>query len=168
METKILSEFKRHSVFRLKEGLRMVVQAMDFIDENQLWQLPTQSGMSLENQILHSCGNMRQYIISSLGNQIDLRKRDLEFKTKSKFKKNELIMQLEETINTSIQIINKTSEKEYLKIRKVQAFSFSGVGVVLHAVEHFSYHVGQIAFWVKLLTQKDLGFYKGIDLSKNN
>ena len=77
-------------------------------------------------------------------------------------------MQLEETINASIQIINKTSEKEYLKIRKVQAFSYSGVGVVLHAVEHFSYHVGQIAFWVKFLTQKDLGFYKGIDLTKNN
>ena len=168
METKILNEFKSHSVFRLKEGFRMVVQAMDFIDENQLWQLPTENGMSLENQILHSCGNMRQYIISSLGNQMDLRKRDLEFKTRSKLKKNELIKRLEETINASILIINKTSEKEYLKIRKVQAFSYSGVGVVLHAVEHFSYHVGQIAFWVKFLTQKDLGFYKGIDLTKNN
>ena len=168
METKILNEFKSHSVFRLKEGLRMVVQAMGFIDENQLWQLPTENGMSLGNQILHSCGNMRQYIISSLGNQMDLRKRDLEFKTRSKLKKNELITRLEETINASILIINKTSEKEYLKIRKVQAFSYSGVGVVLHAVEHFSYHVGQIAFWVKFLTQKDLEFYKGIDLTKNN
>lgn len=168
METKILNEFKSHSVFRLKEGLRMVVLAMGFIDENQLWQLPTENGMSLGNQILHSCGNMRQYIISSLGNQMDLRKRDLEFKTRSKLKKNELITRLEETINASILIINKTSEKEYLKIRKVQAFSYSGIGVVLHAVEHFSYHVGQIAFWVKFLTQKDLGFYKGIDLTKNN
>ena len=167
METEILNEFKSHSVFRLKEGFRMVVQAMEFIDENQLWQLPTENGMSLENQILHSCGNMRQYIISSLGNQMDLRKRDLEFKTRSKLKKNELIARLEETINASILIINKTSEKEYLKIRKVQAFSYSGVGVVLHAVEHFSYHVGQIAFWVKFLTKKDLGFYKGIDLTKN-
>jgi uncharacterized damage-inducible protein DinB len=39
---------------------------------------------------------------------------------------------------------------------------------VLHAVEHFSYHVGQLAFWVKFLTHQDLGFYEGIDLTENN
>ena len=83
METQILNEFKIQSIFRLKEGLRMVVKALDFIDEKELWQLPVENGISLGNQILHSCGNMRQYIISSLGDQIDSRKRDLEFKTKS-------------------------------------------------------------------------------------
>mgnify|MGYP005722152883 FL=1 len=168
METQILNEFKIQSIFRLKEGYRMVVKALDFIDEKELWQIPVENGMSLGNQILHSCGNMRQYIISSLGNQIDSRKRDLEFKTKSQLEKKVLLKQLKETIDASIQIINKTNEQEYLKVKKVQAFSFSGIGLVLHAVEHFSYHVGQIAFWVKFLTQKDLGFYNGIDLAKNN
>jgi len=168
METQILNEFKIQSIFRLKEGYRMVVKALDFIDEKELWQLPVENGMSLGNQILHSCGNMRQYIISSLGNQIDSRKRDLEFKTKSQLEKKVLLKQLKETIDASIQIINKTNEQEYLKVKKVQAFSFSGIGLVLHAVEHFSYHVGQIAFWVKFLSQKDLGFYNGIDLAKNN
>ena len=168
METQILNEFKIQSIFRLKEGLRMVVKALDFIDEKELWQLPVENGMSLGNQILHSCGNMRQYIISSLGNQIDSRKRELEFKTKSQLEKKVLLKQLKETINASIQIINKTNEQEYLKVKKVQAFSFSGIGLVLHAVEHFSYHVGQIAFWIKFSTQKDLGFYNSIDLAKNN
>ena len=168
METQILNEFKIQSIFRLKEGCRMVVKALDFIDEKELWQIPVENGMSLGNQILHSCGNMRQYIISSLGNQIDSRKRDLEFKTKSQLEKKVLLKQLKETIDASIQIIKKTNEQEYLKVKKVQAFSFSGIGLVLHAVEHFSYHVGQIAFWVKFLTQKDLGFYNGIDLAKNN
>ena len=168
METQILNEFKIQSIFRLKEGYRMVVKALDFIDEKELWQLPVENGMSLGNQILHSCGNMRQYIISSLGNQIDSRKRDLEFKTKSQLEKKVLLKQLKETIDASIQIIKKTNEQEYLKVKKVQAFYFSGIGLVLHAVEHFSYHVGQIAFWVKFLSQKDLGFYNGIDLAKNN
>ena len=168
METQILNKFKIQSIFRLKEGYGMVVKALDFIDEKELWQLPVENGMSLGNQILHSCGNMRQYIISSLGNQIDSRKRDLEFKTKSQLEKKVLLKQLKETIDASIQIIKKTNEQEYLKVKKVQAFSFSGIGLVLHAVEHFSYHVGQIAFWVKFLTQKDLGFYNGIDLAKNN
>ena len=43
------------------------------------------------------------------------------------------------------------------------------VEIVLHVVEHYSYHTGQIAFWTKLLKDKDLGFYSGMDLTvKNN
>jgi len=38
----------------------------------------------------------------------------------------------------------------------------------LHAVEHFSYHVGQTAFWVKYMTKQDLGFYNGVNLNKTN
>jgi uncharacterized damage-inducible protein DinB len=40
--------------------------------------------------------------------------------------------------------------------------------VVLHVVEHFSYHTGQIAFWVKQLTDHQLGFYANVDLNQQN
>lgn len=168
MDTQVLNEFKIHSVYRLKEGLRMVQRAMAFVDEKQLWNPPVHGGMTLGNQLLHSSGNMRQYVIASLGKQADLRKREEEFKTHIKLEKNVLMKQLEETVEASIQIIEKTATAEYLRIRKVQSFSFSGLGATLHAVEHFSYHVGQIAFWVKFLTQQDLGFYEGVDLTENN
>jgi uncharacterized damage-inducible protein DinB len=38
----------------------------------------------------------------------------------------------------------------------------------IHVVEHYSYHTGQIAFWTKLLRDKDLGFYAGVDLNVKN
>ena len=50
----------------------------------------------------------------------------------------------------------------------MQGFEFSGLGAVLHAVEHFSYHVGQIAFWVKQLCEEDLGFYRDHNLNQLN
>jgi uncharacterized damage-inducible protein DinB len=53
-------------------------------------------------------------------------------------------------------------------MRKVQGFNLTGIGAVLHAVEHFSYHVGQVAFWVKQLTNSDLGFYDQQDLNQLN
>jgi uncharacterized damage-inducible protein DinB len=168
METEVLKEFKKHSIFRLKEGLRMVQKAMELVSDDQLWKLPVEGGMTLGNQLLHCSGNMRQYIIASLGKQADSRKRDEEFKINQQLKKKALIVQLNKTVESSIQIIENTGIEEYLKIRKVQGFSFSGLGAVLHAVEHFSYHVGQLAFWVKFLTHQDLGFYEGIDLTENN
>ena len=72
------------------------------------------------------------------------------------------------TVALAVETIQTTSEEEYLRMRKVQGFNLSGVGVVLHAVEHFSYHVGQVAFWVKELTTSDLGFYDQQDLNQLN
>ncbi len=50
----------------------------------------------------------------------------------------------------------------------MQGFNLSGIGIVIHAVEHYSYHTGQIAFWAKLMTNKDLGFFDGRDLNIKN
>ena len=41
----------------------------------------------------------------------------------------------------------------------IQKYDVTGLEVVLHVTEHFSYHVGQIAYITKLRTGKDLKFY---------
>ena len=73
---------------------------------------------------------------------------------------------LDKTITESKLVINKATKNQFIEYRKVQGFELSGLGVVLHAVEHFSYHVGQIAFWVKQLTKSDLGFYDDRNLNE--
>ena len=164
----ILKEFKENAVFRLDESLRMITIAFSKIADDMLWKHPTVMGMALGNQILHSCGNMTQYVCTSLAERVDERKRDLEFSTNTGLTKEELLKQLETTVRTAQDTIHNASALQYETVREVQGFRLSGVGVVLHAVEHFSYHTGQIAFWVKQLTQEDLGFYAGVDLTQNN
>ena len=48
----------------------------------------------------------------------------------------------------------------------VQGFQESGVAIVVHVVEHFSYHVGQITLHTKLLLDVDTGYYAGQDLTR--
>jgi uncharacterized damage-inducible protein DinB len=50
----------------------------------------------------------------------------------------------------------------------VQGFEVTGFSVVVHVIEHFSYHTGQITTLTKFLTNKDTGYYAGIDLNKQN
>ena len=57
---------------------------------------------------------------------------------------------------------------ELLRSRTVQGFQLSGIGIVVHVTEHYSYHTGQIAFWTKQLKNKDLGFWEGKDLNAHN
>ena len=165
MEESFIIEFKKNCCYRLDEGQRMIHLALSKVAENDLWKLPVKNGMALGNQLLHCCGNMSQYIISSLGENIDKRERDKEFSTDSGFSKIELQDKLDKTIIESKLIINKATKNQFSKYRKVQGFELSGLGVVLHAVEHFSYHVGQIALWVKQLTKSDLGFYNDRNLN---
>jgi uncharacterized damage-inducible protein DinB len=65
-------------------------------------------------------------------------------------------------------VVAATSQEEMLRERMVQGFQFSGVGVALHAVEHLSYHTGQIAYLVKLLKDRQIGLYDDFDLNVKN
>ena len=98
MENNVLKEFKNNSIYRLKEGERMLHLAFKKIDEEQLWLRAVPQGMSLGNQLLHSCGNMTQYIIASLGNRKDTRQRTAEFETQGGATSSELLKKLSTTI----------------------------------------------------------------------
>ncbi len=168
MEERIREEFIQNAIYRLDESTRMNTISLEQLLEEDIWKRPNENLNSVGNLILHLCGNMSQYIISSLGETEDTRKRDIEFDTISGFNKKELLLMLTETVEKSKRSINDASLAQLVRKRKVQGFYFSGIGVVLHAVEHYSYHTGQIAFWTKQLKNKDLGFYKGIDLEIKN
>jgi uncharacterized damage-inducible protein DinB len=146
----------------------MIKISLDTISEEQVWQKPNDSLNTIGNLILHLCGNMTQYGIASLNETVDERQRDVEFSTKGGFTKKELLKKLETTVNEVKKTLQNTSAERLVSLKKVQGFEFSGIGNSIHLVEHFSYHTGQIAFWVKLLNNKPLGFYDGLDLTVLN
>ncbi len=165
---KFQDEFIQNASFRMDESLRMISIALDGISEEQLWQKPNSSLNSMGNLILHLCGNMTQYGIASLRETEDTRDRDLEFSVEGGLTKTELLAQLKATVKAVKSTFQDISTHRLLKKKKVQGFEFSGIGNIVHVVEHFSYHTGQIAFWVKLLKDKQLGFYEGHDLNQLN
>lgn len=165
---KWMSEFLENSVYRLDESTRMNKISLESIEESNIWQKPNDSSNSIGNQIIHICGNMTQYIIASLGGQSDLRNRDAEFSITDGFTGSELIQKLEDTVHQAKYVLNNCSKSQLLKRYMVQGFDLSGIGIVIHAVEHYSYHTGQIAFWTKLLINRNLGFYDGRDLNIKN
>lgn len=167
-EKQLVDELVRNALYRMDENTRMIGISLQSISEEELWIKPNNSLNSIANLLLHLCGNITQYVIASLGETKDIRNRDLEFSQDSGLTKSEVFKKLEDTVDTAKRVIFDADVDKLVKVRSVQGFTFSGVGVVLHAVEHYSYHTGQIAFWVKQLRNEDLGFYKGIDLKIKN
>lgn len=164
----MLAEIKKNAILRINENTPRVVQCINELSEEQLWQKPNENSNSMGNLVLHMCGNITQYVISSIGGKKDERVRDEEFDTTGGYNHIELIKKLENTMQESCKIIEAMTEEEAMRVRMVQGFEFSGIGNVIHAVEHYSYHTGQIAFYTKLLKNKDLKFYGDMDLNVKN
>ena len=164
----IAQEFIDQSIHRMEENTPKIIKCVDRLTEEQIWQRPNETSNSIGNMMLHLCGNITQYIISALGDEADIRERDKEFSAKDGFSRKELLLKLTDTLKRAVNVIRNTDETRLMKIHSVQGFSYSGIGIIIHVTEHYSYHTGQIIFWTKQLTNKDLGFYANVDLNKRN
>lgn len=158
-----------NACFRLDESLRMIGKSFEVLSDEDIWMRPNRASNSIGNLMLHLKGNITQYAIAGLSGLEDKRDRIGEFTAASGYGKDELLQMLANTIEQAKTSIRNCSPEALLKIREVQGFRLSGSGIIIHVVEHLSYHTGQIAFWTKILKDKDLGFYEGKDLNiKNN
>ena len=164
----ISEDLKAQSIYRIKESHKRIIACLDLLDESQIWLKPNSALNSMGNLVLHLSGNITQYIISTLGGAPDLRNRDAEFAATGGKTKDELKEIFNAVIQQSIQCIHKTTEAELSTLKKVQVYELTGVGIIIHVTEHLSYHTGQIAFLTKLLLEKDLGFYAGLDLNQKH
>lgn len=159
----ITAEFKRR-VF--EENFQRIFSCLDKLTEDQVWQNFNDHTNSVGNLILHLAGNAQQWVVSTFGNMQDNRNRSAEFEIAGEFTKNELKGILEE-LKLRIELTIATLEEDQLtKTYNVQCYKESGFSILVHVLEHFSYHTGQIALLTKLIVNQDLGFYANDKLSK--
>ena len=168
MTKEFIKEFTDQSVYRIGENTTKLITCLGELEETDIWKQPNENLNSVGNLILHLCGNIRQYAISSLGRIEDTRERDKEFSAHCVYSKSELIKKLITIVEEAKNIIQNINSNELLRKRLVQGYYYSGIGIIIHITEHYSYHIGQIIFWTKLLKNKDMRFYAGIDLNAKN
>ncbi len=160
----VTKEFLAQTIHYLALNPPRVANCLARLSEAQLWEKPNGQTNSVGNLLLHLCGNIRQYLVAGLGGEADERQRDTEFSTQGGYCKAELLTMLESSLAQGIDKIQRCTEEDLLKRQMIQCFEYSGIGILVHVTEHFSYHVGQIALYTKLWTAEDLGFYAGLDL----
>ena len=168
METSISSQFLTSSAVHLKENLGRIKKTTALIDEEQFWNKSNEQTNSIGNLLLHLNGNITQYILSAIGGKKDTRIREKEFDIESRTDMKKLISRHERVVNEAISIMLIAHKKDLRRKYLVQGFEKTGLEIILHVVEHYSYHTGQVAQAVKLMKNVDLGFYKGKNLNVLN
>ncbi len=150
----------------LAESLPRLERCLSLLTEEEIWQRPNAATPSVGNLILHLCGNVRQWIVAALGGAPDVRRRAEEFNPTDPIPADELRARLTATLRQAHETLRRLDPASLLEKRPVQGFEETGIAILVHVVEHFSYHVGQISFRVKTLHGVDLGYYAGQDLNR--
>jgi uncharacterized damage-inducible protein DinB len=152
--------FIDHSVAKLRQYEHRISVCLDQLTFEQIWWREASTQNAVGNLVLHLCGNLRQWIISGIGGQPDVRERDKEFSAHDSAQGNELKSALEKTVDEATGVIERLSAEQLLERRTIQGYDKTVFEAIYHVVEHFSHHAGQILYATKLLTRKDLGFYR--------
>jgi uncharacterized damage-inducible protein DinB len=155
--------FLKYSADKLEQLRGRIQDCVGRLTYDQIWMRNTENANSVGNLVLHLCGNVRQWIGYGVGGQPDVRDRDSEFAARGGLQPAELSERLQTTISDAAGIIRNLPPERLAERRTIQKYDVTEMEAILHVVEHFSQHTGQIIFATKLLTGQDLGFYKHLN-----
>jgi uncharacterized damage-inducible protein DinB len=147
-------------VFLTEDFLPKLKFCLEQMSDEDIWWRPNEQSNSAGNLTLHLCGNMRQWILKSIGGMEFQRDRDAEFAERGPISKVDLIRSIETTVTDVAGTLANLEENTLLDRFLVQGYDTSQLQAIYHVVEHFSYHLGQILFIYKMRSGKDAGFYR--------
>ena len=156
----IAVEFRRRM---LEEYVPRIARCVSLLSSEQVWQRPGPYGNSVGNLLLHLEGNVRQWILSGLAGAEDHRDRDGEFAASAATERrdpSELVERLQTTVAESVAVVEGLHADDFLAHKEYQGrYDETGVGAVMHVMEHFSGHAGQIYAYTKQTLGVDLAHY---------
>ena len=138
--------------------LPRIEEAVAGLSSDQIWWRANPGSNSIGNLILHLDGNVRQWIVSGLGGEPDVRERSGEFAATGGHSASELASQLRATVEAADRIIARQSPAALLEARRIQNYDVTVIQAIYAVVEHFSMHTGQIILLAKVF-KGDVGFY---------
>jgi uncharacterized damage-inducible protein DinB len=160
-----IEEIKRRL---FEECVPRLKRCLDELSVEQIWWRPNQHSNSLGNLVLHLNGNVRQWVVAGLGENEDVRKRQLEFDEKGPVSNEKMLGDLDALMAEVATILDNVKAEDLTKKYLVQGYQESGISILVHVTEHYSYHVGQMTYIVKMVKDMDLGYYAGHDLDTTN
>jgi uncharacterized damage-inducible protein DinB len=146
-----------------EDYLPKIERCLELLTDEQIWWRANPQSNSIGNLLLHLSGNVRQWIVCSLGGAPDQRDRDSEFAQRSSIPRHDLLARLKQALSEADATLAKFDPDELLERRVIQGMDVTALEAIFHVVEHFSMHTGQIIMMAKMFAEVDLEFYDFTD-----
>jgi uncharacterized damage-inducible protein DinB len=155
------TEFLERSRYYLAQEYPAKIRlAVTPLTNAQVWQRANEDSNSIGNLLLHLSGNVRQWIVSGMGDAPDVRDRSSEFSAREGRGKSELLDLLDSAVHDADQVLAALSEADLERNVTIQGRDTSVFAAIYHVVEHFSTHTGQIILLAKIHAPGRVRFYE--------
>ena len=152
--------FLDYSAKKLLQLCSRIETCLGTLNQDEVWARGGDHENAMGNLVLHLSGNLRQWIVSGVGGQPDIRDRDAEFSAQGGVSVSDLVQLLRATVEEAVAVLDAVRAERLMERIVVQKYEVTVLEAIYHVVEHFSMHTGQIIFATKMLTGSDLGFYR--------
>jgi uncharacterized damage-inducible protein DinB len=142
-----------------EDFLPKIERCLELLTDDQIWWRANPQSNSIGNLLLHLSGNVRQWIVCGVGGNTDARDRDAEFAQREVLPRDELLGRLKQTLSEADAALAKLDSNKLLEQKQIQGCDVTALEAILHVVEHFSMHTGQIIMMAKFFAEVDLDFY---------
>jgi len=136
--------------------LPKVGRCLEGLSDEDVWWRPNEASNSIGNLILHLCGNVRQWIIGSVGGRGFERRRQEEFDERGPVPSAELWSRLESVVGEADEVLAGLDAEALARREQIQGYDVTVLEAVYHVVEHFGMHTGQIIYLSKMRGGRDL------------
>ena len=143
--------FPRLAARHLEEYLEKIRRAVEPLDFDQVWWRPAADSNSIGNLLLHLAGNLSLWLRAGLGGDPYERDRAAEFAADRSHDAGEMMRDLAAVVARCREILEALDGEPLDRPVEVQGYRSDVLGVAFHAVEHMSYHTGQILTLAKQL-----------------
>ncbi len=152
----IRQEFEQR-VFQ--ESYPRIEKCLNTITDEQLWSAPNENMVSIGCLIKHLLGNAQQWVYQGVLGNAYQRNRDAEFVPEITVSKDDLLKKMKAVEVEMAAALKSLSEEQLEQNLVIQGFETTGVSAIVHVIEHFSYHTGQISLLTKMFQNVDLDYY---------
>ena len=160
-EHELAAVFVAKARYFLREEYRTKMRrVLDALPADALWWRADESTNSIANLLLHLSGNVRQWIVGGVGQQLVTRHRAEEFSARQERDLEELWALLDSALADADAVLEKLPANTLLEKRTIQGRDVTVIEAIFHVVEHFSLHLGQIIYVAKMRAPGSIKFYE--------
>ena len=157
----IAQAFLQESRHAVDQEFRRIGHCLRQLEDDQIWWRPPEGANSIGNIVLHLCGNLRQWFLSGVGGDEDVRDRPAEFAETIPLPKDALQDRLTDVIYGVNEVLSTLDEGALLETRRIQGFDTSVLSAIYSTITHLEGHALQIAYATRLrLGDKYEDFWK--------
>jgi hypothetical protein len=135
---------------RVHQARGNINHCLDQLQDEDIWWTPREGSNSIGILIQHLMGNLRQWIISGVAGEVDVRDRPREFLVERRTPKADLQVGLSGVLDRVNDVYSNLRVSQLLERRRIQGFDTTVLDAIYDTVGHLELHTGQILYLTRL------------------